>query len=114
MFCDVVPVTALACLRNFDCFTNGVQMLKRAARLAKASQGRRHEPPASSSNTASIDRTQRLNLRESPLMRWAAKRVSRGAEASMVGELANAAMQEVKEHGGFSKRSFDAAIMNPL
>ena len=45
-----------------------------------------------------------LNLRASPLMRWAAKRVGRGAEASLFQEVAEAAIHEVEAatgHGGF-------------
>ena len=41
----------------------------------------------------------RLNLKESPLMRWAAKRVSLGAEASLFQEVAAASLEEARQTG---------------
>ena len=40
-----------------------------------------------------------LNLKESPLMRWAAKRVSLGAEASLFQEVAAASLEEARQTG---------------
>ena len=41
----------------------------------------------------------RLNLKESPLMGWAAKRVSLGAEASLFQEVAAASLEESRRTG---------------
>ena len=41
-----------------------------------------------------------LNLRQSPLMRWAAAHVGRGEEASVFQQVAAAASEEIQAHDG--------------
>ena len=71
-------------------------MLKRAATLARKAR------ESTSGNGAKLPRN--LNLQQSPLMRWAAGRVARGDEASVIREVASAAIAEVGHTGKVSSR----------
>lgn len=68
-------------------------MLKRASALAKKA---RENPHA----TGNVRTPGGLNLRESPLMRWAAARVGTGAPACYFHEVAQAAADEIEAHKG--------------
>ena len=73
-------------------------MLKRACRKAA------HVRATESSASAKPKCKPTLNLRASPLMKWAAKRVGKGAESSLFQEVAQACVDEVQAatgHGGF-------------
>ena len=79
-------------------------MLKRAQSLhQKAKEG----DDARSSAPAAV--RPQLDLRASPFMRWAAARVGRGGEASIMKEVAEAAMQEAEMSGHDAKRCFSVS-----
>ena len=96
-------------------------MLKRARRIYQQSAGSQGSGSQNqigdgqAGATASKSRQRNvgsLNLKDSPLMRWAAARVGRGAEASVFQSVAAAAIDELSQHGGsFSSSSLSAKLL---
>ena len=80
-------------------------MLRRAIANAKKKKSEGRDGGEPSSSSAPPRARCRLNLRESPLMRWAAKAVSKGGQASLFQQVAQAAIEECQAAGASSGAS---------